>query len=140
MLENTVPKIKKFPTKGARRQDQAHVIWVILTSYVLFNKGKTITYGELAELMGYESPQMGKNLAQALGIVSTYCLYNDLPPLSCIVVKRNGDIGWEGMIPEKSSLENEQKRVWNTDWHLYRTPTTATFRKVNENLTFNDVI
>lgn len=48
----------------------------------------------------------------------------DLLQLDCIVVKRNGDIGWNSSAREKSSLENEQKRVWNTDWHLYRTPTT----------------
>jgi hypothetical protein len=58
-----------------------------LTGIVLSGR-KTITYGELAELMGY-GKQAGRTLAGALGLVSIYCLYNGLPPLSVIVVRKD---------------------------------------------------
>ncbi|WP_407261984.1 hypothetical protein, partial [Klebsiella quasipneumoniae] len=107
----TIPKIKSFPEVGSRREEQAHFVWIALTSWCLFNKNKTITYGELAKLIGYPA-QAGRTLAEALGTVSLYCLYNDLPPLSCIVVAKNTNHpGWEGMIPSNSSLEKEQNKV-----------------------------
>lgn len=137
---NTIPKLKKLPTTGARRHEQAHFVWIALSSWVLFNKKQTISYGELAELLNY-SPQAGRTLSQPLGIVSLYCLYNDLPPLSCIVVAKNSNTpGWEGMIPDDSTLKKEQKKIWKTPWHLYRTPSIGTFRKVKEQLEFDDYI
>ena len=136
----SIPKIKAFPETGSRREEQAHFIWIALSSWCLFNKNKTITYGELAKLIGY-SAQAGRTLAEALGTVSLYCLYNNLPPLSCIVVAKNSNSpGWEGMILSGSSLEKEQERVWSTSWNLYRTPTVGTLRKTREELNWDDFI
>lgn len=132
-------KIKSLPESGARRPEQAHAVWNVLSGFVLFEKNKTITYGELAQLLGYEA-RAGRTLTEALGIVSFYCLHNGLPPLSCIVVsKMTGRPGWEGMIPQDSTLEFEQERVWNTEWHLYRTPSVNTFRKARENFDWEEV-
>ncbi|EMW6876215.1 hypothetical protein AAFF89_003953 [Providencia stuartii] len=135
-----IPKLKSLSHSGARREEQACFIWITLTGWVAHNKNKTITYGQLAELLGY-SPQAGRTLSEALGTVSLYCLYNNLPPLSCIVVSKNTNTpGWEGMIPSDSSLEEEQNRVWNTSWNLYRTPSISTFRRTREQLDFDDYI
>ena len=142
MIKNTgkIPKLKPLPSAGARRHEQAHFVWIALAGWVQHHNGETITYGELAELLGYES-KAGRTLSEALGMVSLYCLYNDLPPLSCIVVARISNTpGWEGMIPEGSSLKKEQKRVWNTEWQLYRTPSPGTFRRVQEELDWDDFI
>jgi hypothetical protein len=137
---NTVPKLKKLPASGSRRHEQAHFIWIILSGWVLFNKGKTLSYGELAEFLGY-SPQAGRTLADPLGIVSIYCLENNLPPLSCIVVAKGSNTpGWEGMIPTDSTLELEQNKVWNTRWHLFRVPSVGTFRKAQEQLDWSSYI
>ncbi len=136
----TISKLKKLPITGARRQEQAHFIWITLSSWVLFKKRQTITYGELAELLGY-TRQAGRTLTEALGAVSLYCLYNDLPPLSCIVVAKNTHSpGWEGMILDDSDLKSEQGKVWNTPWHLYRTPSVGTFRNVRDQLNWGDFI
>lgn len=128
-----LPKAKRLPSNGARRYEQAHFIWNILSGLVLFKNQTTISYGELATILGYE-PQAGRTLAEPLGLVSLYCLTNKLPPLSCIVVSKTTNApGWDGMIPQGSTLDKEQKRVWNTKWHLYRTPSVNAFRKVKEN-------
>lgn len=135
-----IPKLKSLASAGARRYEQAHFIWIILAGWVLHHNGETLTYGELAGFLGYE-PQAGRTLAESLGMVSLYCLYNDLPPLSCIVVAKNSNTpGWEGMIPHGSSLIKEQKKVWKIKWHLFRTPTPGTFRRVREELVWNDYI
>lgn len=135
-----IPKLKPLPPTGARRHEQAHFIWIALSAWVQHQKDRIITYGELAILLGYEA-QAGRTLADALGMVSLYCLYNDLPPLSCIVVPKNSDSpGWEGMIPNGSSVSKEQKRVWKTKWHLFRTPSPGTFRRVKQNLDWDDYI
>jgi len=135
-----ISHLKKLPSSGARQYEQAHFIWNVLAAWVQYRKKELITYGELAIILGYE-PQAGRTLAPALGMVSLYCLYNDLPPLSCIVVaKGSKKPGWEGMIPENSTSAKEQKKVWKTNWHLYRTPTAGTFRKVKEELSWNDYI
>lgn len=142
MINNTgkIPKLKPLPSTGARRHEQAHFVWIALAGWVQHHNGDTVTYGELAELLSYES-KAGRTLSEALGMVSLYCLYNDLPPLSCIVVAKTSNTpGWEGMIPEGSSLKKEQKRIWNTEWQLYRTPSPGTFRRVQEELDWDDFI
>lgn len=133
-----IPKLKPLPRSGARRHEQAHFIWIALSGWVQHHRGETITYGQLAELLGYE-PQAGRTLAEPLGAVSLYCLYNGLPPLSCIVVGRNSNSpGWEGMIPDGSSLVQEQKRASKVSWHHFRTPTPGTFRRVREELDWDE--
>jgi hypothetical protein len=135
-----LPKLKPLPSSGARRHEQAHFVWIALSGWVQHRNGQTITYGELAQLLGYE-PQAGRTLADALGMVSLYCLYNELPPLSCIVVSKSSNTpGWEGMIPKGSSLAKEQKKAWRTNWHLFRTPSPGTFRRVREELNWNEFI
>ena len=139
-MTKNIPLLKPLPSAGARRYEQAHFVWAALSAWVVHRNGDLITYGELAKLLGYE-PQAGRTLAEALGVVSLYCLYNDLPPLSCIVVPKNSDTpGWEGMIPAGSTSKKEQIKVWKTNWHLYRTPTPGTFRRVRAELNWDDYV
>lgn len=134
-----VPKLKKFVEGEVRRYEQAHIIWGILSGWIAIKK-KTITYGELAELMGY-SPHAGRTLGAALGIVSIYCLYNKLPPISVIVVGKVTKVpGWQEMIRHGETLESEQKLVFSTPWYTYRTPTVGTLRKANDHLNWKDYI
>lgn len=134
-----VPKLKSFVPGDTRRYEQAHIIWIILTGIVLSGR-KSITYGELAELMGY-GKQAGRTLAGALGLVSIYCLYNGLPPLSVIVVRKNTDEpGWLDMIRHGRTLQDEQKEVHQTYWHHFRVPSVGTFRKANESLNWQQVL
>lgn len=136
---SNVPKLKPFVPGETRRYEQAHIIWVILTGIVLSGR-KTITYGELAELMGY-GKQAGRTLAGALGLVSIYCLYNGLPPLSVIVVRKDTEEpGWLDMIRNGKTLQDEQKEVHQTDWHHYRVPLVGTFRKANDSLNWKEVL
>ncbi len=137
-MAKNIPLLRPLPSVGARRYEQAHFVWSALAAWVVHRNRELVTYGQLAELLGY-SPQAGRTLAEPLGLVSLYCLYNDLPPLSCIVVgAESNKPGWEEMIPNNSTLKREQKRVWRTDWHLYRTPTPGTFRRVKDELKWSD--
>lgn len=139
-MKEDVPKLKVLPVKGACREEQAHFIWIALVSWTTCNRNQLIEYGQLAQLLGY-SPQAGRTLSDALGKVSLYCLYNDLPPLSCIVVDKTSKVpGWLGMIPSGSSLETEQQKVHETRWNLYRTPSVGTFRKVRSHLNFDEFV
>lgn len=135
--DKNIPKLKLFTAHGARRYEQAHQIWLILSGWVMMNK-KVMTYGELAKLMGYKS-QAGRTLGEALGIVSKYCLYNKLPPLSVIVVNAVTNLpGWEGMVRKGYSVEEEQSNVFDIKWYLYRAPTVTTFKKTNEQIEFSE--
>ncbi|MGL5334896.1 MAG: hypothetical protein ACRC9R_01915 [Enterovibrio sp.] len=139
-MDAPIAKLLTLPESGARRFEQAHALWNTLSAFVLFNRGKTITYGELAKLLEYPA-QAGRTLQDALGCVSLYCIYNDLPPLSCIVVNKGTRTpGWEGMIPEDKTLEEVQTEVWDTKWNLYRTPTIGVFKRVLEELSWDDYI
>ena len=139
-MKAEVPKLKTLPVKGSCREEQAHFIWIALVSWTTFNPGKTIEYGQLAQMLGY-SAQAGRTLSDALGTVSLYCLYNDLPPLSCIVVEKNSGVpGWEGMIPRGSSVAAEQKKVGEICWGRYQTPAVETFRMVRDRLQFDDFV
>jgi hypothetical protein len=55
----------KIISKLVQEEEQAHFVWIALTSWCLFNKNKTITYENLRKLMGILRKQSA--LAEALG-------------------------------------------------------------------------
>ena len=90
----------------------------------------TITYGEVAERMGYDR-RAGQTLARQLGIIGHYCLLNDLPALNAIVVNElSGEPGDDVVVTEGRSPKEERKAVTATDWLKYGVPTTGALRKV----------
>lgn len=140
-MTRIVPELKEFTPGDTRRYEQAHMIWFILSGYIYANKqsGRFITYGQLAELMGY-GRRAGRGLREALGLVSLYSLYNGLPPMSVIVVNQETEEpGFKEMIRKGRSLAQEQNAVFECDWFKYRVPSPGTFRKVAENLGWDDV-
>ncbi|MEQ9886192.1 hypothetical protein [Pectobacterium zantedeschiae] len=140
-MEKTVPELKEFTPGNTRRYEQANMIWYILSGYAHANKesGKLITYGELAELMGY-GRRAGRGLKEALALVSLYSLYNNLAPMSVIVVNQvTEEPGFLEMLREGRTLAQEQNAVFDTNWYKYRVPSPGTFRKVAENLSWDDV-
>jgi hypothetical protein len=48
----------------------------------------TMTYGRLAQAMGYPDRQAGITLARQLGIIGEYCKMNDIPSLNAIIVNQ----------------------------------------------------
>ena len=134
-----IPKIKRF-ADGDRVYVRAQQIWLILVAAVM-NSGRnprrptTITYGDLAVLMGYPDKRAGHTLARQLGIVGEYCKLNDLPALNAIVVNEvTKTPGADVVVRDGSTVAREQADIMTEDWYALRVPTTGTFRKVWESL------
>jgi hypothetical protein len=137
MAVKSIPQIKRF-RRGDRLHVQAQHIWLILVAFVMSwqrtRKGRsTMTYGELAQAMGYPDRQAGITLARQLGLVGEYCKMNDIPPLNVIVVNQGtGEPGAGVVLRDGRSVRQEQSAVLKEDWFRFRVPTTGTFRKVLE--------
>jgi hypothetical protein len=118
--------------RGARVYAQAERIWEILTGFVMWSGRRTITYGELAEKMGYETRHAGHTLGRPLELVGRACLETELPPLSVIVVTKLGQPGDEVLIRPGSTVEEDQAEVHETNWLEWQPPSPGYLRKIWE--------
>jgi hypothetical protein len=107
---------------------QAQQIWIILVSSVMGAKFRgekefKITYGDLAELMGYRDRRAGHMLGRQLGIVGMYCKTHDIAPLNAIVVTQDSEEpGCGVLLREGRSVWKEQASVMKEDWFSIRVP------------------
>ncbi len=130
--------LQKRLIRGARIWAQAEQIWIILSGFVMFSRvesegPKTITYGELAKLMGYDSALAGHTLGRPLELIGRLCLRSGLPPLNVIVVsKETGFPGAEVLLRPGSSVATDQQAVAAVDWFSWRAPTANSFRTIWE--------
>ncbi len=129
-------EVKYFQTEGERNYVRAQVIWQILVAYVQFRQDMSdkgaglITYGDLAELMGYPDRRAGRTLQQPLGIIFKFCKANKLPYLNAIVVnEETGIAGWEEMFADELQHKQEHKRVLSENWFAVRPPSAGTLKK-----------
>ncbi len=125
--------MKRYP-RPARRHEQAQQIFMIVSSFVAhecigFIKEKgIITYGELAEKMGY-SARAGVTLHEALGMVAHFCEQNDLPYLNAMVVNaETGEPGDEVVWDSGMSIEEERRKICEFDWFSLQPPSMKAFR------------
>jgi hypothetical protein len=123
----------KFFSKGDRIYVRCQQIWLVLVSHVRI-KSSTITYGTLADYMGYDS-RAGHTLGKHLGVIGHFCLLNELPLINSIVVNKNtgypGDDVFLG--DDNNSIKNideTQKDVINYDWFSVRVPTVGAFKNI----------
>ena len=129
------PEVKFFKPSD-RVYVQAQQIWLILVAFVMHADKKkarpdTLTYGDLALVMGHDDRRAGHTLGRQLGIVGRFCIENDLPALNVVVVNQvTGAPGAEVVTREGMSVLVEQKAVMKHNWFSVRIPTTGTFRQV----------
>jgi hypothetical protein len=134
-MEEAVPTIRRYGA-GDRLHVQAQQIWLILAAFVSGptrrpTDPRTMTYGELAEVMGYPDRRAGHTLSRQLGIVGQYCLLNDLPALNAIVVNQTTGVpGDEVILSDGRTVRQEQRAVHGQNWLQLGVPSTGTFRKV----------
>jgi len=134
-LMDGIPSIKHYD-RGDRLHVQAQRIWLILVAFVMSptrkpGDPKTITYGEVAELMRYPDRRAGHMLNRQLGIIGEYCRLNGLPALNSIVVNQTTGVpGDEVLLRDGRTVKEEQRAVMTEDWFALRIPTTGTLRKV----------
>ena len=89
--------------------ERATQVWAVL-AWAARNR-QILTYEILSQLIGV--PAHG--LANTLNHVQRYCMQNDLPPLTSIVVKKETGLPGEGFIAAQDIPRN-QGRVFNHDW------------------------
>ncbi len=87
-----------------------------------------ITYGEAAKLMGY-SPQAGRTLGGALGLISGFCEKNELPHLNAIVVDfETGEPGEGVPLAKGVNILDVQKEVLRENWFAIKAPSMRNLR------------
>ena len=94
------------PTQGSR----ALQIWLVLIG--LAHSRQTITYGQLAEVLGFRG---AGTLAQLLGPIMFYCIQNELPPLTVLVVNRDTGLPGAGLV--HADLNADREAVFRCDWY-----------------------
>lgn len=93
------------------RYERAFQIWPILTD-VARRRGK-ITYSELADTIHSTDRRLG----WPLGVIQDYCLAENLPPLTILVVaKQTGQPGHGFTALDLAEQEAGYEAVWNTRW------------------------
>lgn len=100
---------------------RASQIWQILVG-LAYNR-QTITFGGLAEIMGFQGAGIFANI---LGHIMFYCLQHGLPVLTVLVVNQETGLPGDGIIlsPEANGDPNvERERVFNRPWYRFRPPT-----------------
>jgi hypothetical protein len=104
--------VKTF-NPSSRRSERALQAWLVLIS-VATNR-QTIRYDTLSRLMFHEGVSGGL-LAQTLGHIAFYCIDNNLPPLTVLVVNENGLPG-EGIPVDPTQLHVKREEVYTFNWY-----------------------
>ena len=92
-------------------------IWLILISKA--SNRQTITYGDLAKLMGFKGAGM---MGGILDYVMHYCDQNKLPPLTVLVVAAGRGAPSEGLITSQN-IDADREAVYAYDWFSLVPPT-----------------
>jgi len=110
----------KFYSQDPTHATRASQIWQILVCKA--SNRQTLTYGQLADLLGFEG---AGTLAHFLGHIMYYCIQNDIPPLTVLVVNQDTGLPGEGLI--NADLNADRERVFSFDWFGLVPPTPEKF-------------
>jgi hypothetical protein len=113
--------VKRF-ADDATLPNRALQIWQILIGKA--HNRQTMTYGQLAEVMGYEGAGI---MGDRLGPVMFYCEKHDLPPLTVLVVKQDTGLPGTGLT-STMDLHADRERVFNYPWYSLFPPTPDEFK------------
>ena len=107
-----MPDIVKFnPTsKQSARAVQA---WQILVGKAMDRK--TVTYEGLSKQMFKKKAQGVLN--RILGHIAFYCIKQQLPPLTAIVVGKGRGVPGDAIPADISKLDSERESVYECDWY-----------------------
>src|SRR5262245_9546696 len=117
-------KVRKFRHKSSEPKEAVRglQIWQILIG--LAHEKRTITYGQLAKLMGYKGSGV---IFDMLGHVSCFCSQHSLPILTVIVVNKATEEAGDGLSSVGSHRKRiaERRRVFKYKWYLVYPPSVA---------------
>ena len=121
--------IKKFDNNPSNAS-RAIQIWQILISKA--HNRQTITYGNLADLLGFEGAGV---FADKLGHVMYFCKQNNLPHLTVLVVNEKTGKHGEGLTEIVGDINVERENLIKYNWYVLYPPTEKQFdeawRKAN---------
>jgi hypothetical protein len=111
------------------REEWAWRIWPLLAFAA---KNQTIlSYDDIQSLTGLATVSVGPI---GLGPIAAYCMINNLPVLTCLVVKRETGLPGEGLLNHiaKEDIPAEQHRCFIFDWGNQAKPTVEQLRSAYE--------
>ena len=101
-----------------KASERATQLWAVL-AFAARNR-QTLTYDLAAQLIGVARQGIG----QLLEPIQSYCLLNDLPPLTSLVVARDTGLPSYGFTAaDAANVPAVQARVYEHDWLVIGCPT-----------------
>jgi putative restriction endonuclease len=99
------------------QEQRAFLAWPILTECA--STGQTITYGQLGERLNVHH----RAIRFILGVIQDYCLNNELPPLTILVLNQNTGLPGDGFIAwDIVNAEDGLKKVHDFNWTKLENP------------------
>lgn len=108
--------IKHFSDYGTL-ENRALQIWQILVGFAYARK--ITTYSEIANILKYEG---AGTLNRQLGHIMHFCVQNELPPLTVLVVNSETGLPGEGFETE-GDLHRKREKVFKCKWFDIIPPT-----------------
>ncbi|MCH1923786.1 hypothetical protein L9G74_11165 [Shewanella sp. C32] len=100
-----------------KRSERACQIWAVLA--LCAKNRQTITYGILSKLTGIAAQGLG----QCLEPIQSYCLLNELPPLTILVVQQDSGFPGDGFTGSRAEIfAKDLIRVFDQDWLAHGNP------------------
>ncbi|HEY9878770.1 MAG TPA: hypothetical protein V6D29_09960, partial [Leptolyngbyaceae cyanobacterium] len=81
---------------------------------------QVVRYDDVAKVMGYTD---NRPLSQILNFIMLYCAQNSLPPLTMIVVNKDGTPGAGFTETARHELDRKREEVFSFDWYGLVPPT-----------------
>ena len=115
LMEGTMVRLFQDDSTQSNRALQ---IWQVLIAKAA--NRQTITYGNLARTLGYESA--GQFMSGLLNPVMRYCQVNGLPPLTVLVVNQETGKPGSGLSDALNDTDQDREHVFNHQWFLMFPP------------------
>jgi hypothetical protein len=107
---------------SSNNPSRALQVWQILIGKA--HNRQTITYIALANMIGYSDARPIPNI---LDHIMRYCVQNDLPSLTALVVNKGTGAPGDGLTTLKDP-DADREEVFNFDWYALIPPTPDEFR------------
>lgn len=107
--------------EGSKSGRHAASAWLVLVGFAATHR--VCTYKELGDILGHNAWRLGNNV---LAGVAYYCKVHKLPPLTCIVQRKDSARAGEGL-PEWAHDSTRVFEVFEEKWWKIKPPTPLEF-------------
>ena len=119
---NTFNELVSSANTGKKSVIRAVQAWQYLIAKA--TNRQLVRYLELAALMGYSD---NRPLSHILNYIMVYCAQNDLPPLTGIVVNKDGTPGSGFTEVSRFDLDRKREEVFSIKWFEIAPPSIQEF-------------